>query len=108
MKRRIELTPLEDSIGWMAIVPSLPGVITEGDTKAEAIAFAEEAADLYIETLQAKGWDIPAEDEGGIVETPIHDKTSTRRVSTGLHQGSGKSGIRTRTATGKSRHSHKR
>jgi len=63
--RQIVLTPSEDGVGWTATVPSLPGCVTEGDTQEEAIACAHEAIALYLETFEAKGWEIPPEDEGG-------------------------------------------
>lgn len=66
--RQIVLTPLRDSLGWMAAVPSLPGCLTEGDTHAEVLAHAQEAMAVYLETLEVKGWDIPPEDGGGIVD----------------------------------------
>ena len=37
--------------GYVAIVPTLPGCHTQGDTLTEVMQNAKEAIDLYIETL---------------------------------------------------------
>ena len=52
------------------MVPLLPGCISEGDTKAEALANIKEAIELYIESLQADGEPIPSEEavEEAVVE----------------------------------------
>ena len=43
---------LEDETGgYVAIVPSLPGCHTQGDTLAEVMENVKEAIDLYVETL---------------------------------------------------------
>jgi predicted RNase H-like HicB family nuclease len=43
---------LEDETGgYVAIVPALPGCHTQGDTLTEVKKNAKEAIDLYIETL---------------------------------------------------------
>jgi predicted RNase H-like HicB family nuclease len=49
--------------GYTAIVPSLPGCVTFGDTIEEAIKMAKEAIELYIESLREKGEEIPTEDK---------------------------------------------
>lgn len=48
--------------GYTAIVPSLPGCVTYGDTIEEAIEMAKEAIELYIESLKAHGEEIPTEE----------------------------------------------
>ncbi|MCU0550649.1 MAG: type II toxin-antitoxin system HicB family antitoxin [Leptolyngbya sp. Prado105] len=53
-KRKVLLYPGED--GYFVVeVPSLPGCITQGKTREEALANAEEAIALYIEVLQDRG-----------------------------------------------------
>ena len=43
---------LEDETGgYIAIVPALPGCHTQGDTLAEIVENVKEAIDLYMETL---------------------------------------------------------
>ncbi len=40
---------------WIAECPSLPGCISQGNTRAEAIENIREAIALYIEVLEADG-----------------------------------------------------
>lgn len=51
MKLRIILEPSEDG-GFTAIVPALPGCISEGDTKEEALTNIREAIELYLESVE--------------------------------------------------------
>ena len=60
-KFRVILEP-NDSDGYTVTVPLLPGCISEGDTKEEALANIKEAIELYIESLQADGEPIPTEE----------------------------------------------
>ena len=39
--------------GYTVYVPSLPGCISEGDTKAEALANIREAIELYLEPIES-------------------------------------------------------
>ena len=48
MKLTIVLEPQEEG-GFTAYVPSLPGCISEGDTKEEAVKNIKEAIELYLE-----------------------------------------------------------
>ncbi|MBS3105154.1 type II toxin-antitoxin system HicB family antitoxin [Candidatus Woesearchaeota archaeon] len=48
MKLTIVLEPQEEG-GFTAYVPSLPGCISQGDTKEEAIKNIKEAIELYLE-----------------------------------------------------------
>lgn len=41
----------DETGGYVAIVPALPGCHTQGDTLAEVMENAKEAIDLYWETL---------------------------------------------------------
>ena len=41
-----------DEGGFTAIVPSLPGCISEGDTREEALANIREAIELYLEPVE--------------------------------------------------------
>ena len=50
MKLKIVLEPSEDG-GYTVIVPSLPGCISEGDTKEEALENIKEAIGLYLEPV---------------------------------------------------------
>jgi len=53
MKLRVVLEPSDDG-GYTVLVPALPGCISEGQTKDEALRNIREAIDLYLE---------PAEDD---------------------------------------------
>lgn len=57
-KRKVLLYPGEDSY-FVAEVPSLPGCISQGRTRDEALENIEEAITLYIEVLQDRGESIP-------------------------------------------------
>jgi predicted RNase H-like HicB family nuclease len=50
MKLRVVLEPSEDG-GFTAYVPSLPGCISEGDTREEALQNLREAVELYLEPV---------------------------------------------------------
>ena len=50
MKLRVVLEPSEEG-GFTVTVPALPGCISEGDTKAEALANIREAIELYLEPI---------------------------------------------------------
>ena len=56
MKLRVILEPSEEG-GFTAIVPALPGCLSEGDTREEALAGIQEAIRLYLE---------PVEDDGAV------------------------------------------
>ena len=52
MKLKVVLEPSEDG-GYTIYAPSLPGCISEGDTKEEALANIREAIELYLEPTDA-------------------------------------------------------
>jgi predicted RNase H-like HicB family nuclease len=56
--RQVVISPGEDGY-FVAEVPSLPGCISQGRTRAEAITNVREAIALYIEVLEAQGTPIP-------------------------------------------------
>jgi len=56
--RQTSLYPGEDGY-WVAECPSLPGCISQGRTRAEAIENIREAIALYIEALEADGLPVP-------------------------------------------------
>ena len=53
----------EEEGGYTVIVPSLPGCVTYGETVDHAITMAKEAIELYIESLQAHGDEMPTDAE---------------------------------------------
>jgi predicted RNase H-like HicB family nuclease len=48
MKLKVVLEPSDEG-GFTVYVPSLPGCISEGDTREEALANIQEAIELYLE-----------------------------------------------------------
>lgn len=58
MVRQVLLYPGEDGY-WVAEVPSLPGCISQGATRDEALENVKEAIELYLEVLRADGQPIP-------------------------------------------------
>jgi predicted RNase H-like HicB family nuclease len=59
MKFQVILEPSEEG-GLTALVPSLPGCISEGRTREEALRNIQEAIELYLE---------PIEDDNALSET---------------------------------------
>jgi len=60
--------------GFVVSVPVLPGCVSQGDTREEALANIREAIDLYVDDCLAAGDPVPAEDSLEYVEL----KTGTR------------------------------
>lgn len=58
--RQVLIYPGEDGF-WIAECPSLPGCISQGQTRAEAIENIREAIALYIEVLDEDNLQIPQE-----------------------------------------------
>ena len=51
MKIQVVLEPSDEG-GYTALVPALPGCISEGDTKDEAIRNVREAIGVYLEPVE--------------------------------------------------------
>ncbi len=51
MKLKVVLEPSDEG-GYTVYVPSLPGCISEGDTKEEAFSNIKEAIELYMEPVE--------------------------------------------------------
>jgi predicted RNase H-like HicB family nuclease len=58
--RQVILTPGEDGY-WVAEVPSLPGCISQGKTREEALINIKEAIEGYIAALKDDGIPVPKE-----------------------------------------------
>jgi predicted RNase H-like HicB family nuclease len=56
--RQVVIYPGESGY-WVAECPSLPGCITQGKTKEEAVANMREAIEAYIEALEEDGLVVP-------------------------------------------------
>ena len=46
--------------GYVAHVPALPGCVSQGDTRGDAMANIREAIALYVEDCRAAGDPVPA------------------------------------------------
>ena len=44
---------------FVVTVPDLPDVVTEGATREEALAMAQDAIEGYLETMRERGWTRP-------------------------------------------------
>ncbi len=58
----------EDDGGYVVTVPALPGCVSQGDTREEALRNIEEAIEIYLEDVKAAGETIPSEEGREYVE----------------------------------------
>ena len=65
----IILTPGEDGY-VVATCPILPGCVSQGATREEALANVAEAAQLTLVGRRDEGWDVPSEYELRRIEIP--------------------------------------
>jgi antitoxin HicB len=56
----VEPLPQEDGGGFIATVPDLPGCMSDGGTRQEALANVEDAIRAWIEAAQELGHPVPA------------------------------------------------
>jgi len=66
--------------GFTVIVPALPGCVTYGETYDEAMAMADDAIRVYLESLAEDGEEIPAPDADNLIST-INVKVSPQIFS---------------------------
>ena len=59
VKLPVLLTPGEDGY-VVARIPVIPGCVSQGKTREEALVNIREAALLCLEVKEEEGWDIPA------------------------------------------------
>lgn len=67
MKYRVLIEQDEDGM-FVAEVPSLPGCISQGKTRAEALKNIQEAIEVYLDSLKAHNEPIPPSIDEEIVE----------------------------------------
>jgi predicted RNase H-like HicB family nuclease len=67
MKYRVLVEQDEDGM-FVAEVPSLPGCISQGETRADALLNIQEAIEAYLETLEAHGEPVPPSIHEEVVE----------------------------------------
>lgn len=70
MKYRVLIEQDEDSI-YVAQVPALPGCISQGQTRDEALHNVKEAIELYIESLEALNEPVPPPISEELVEVNV-------------------------------------
>jgi len=58
MKYRVFIEQDEDNV-YVATVPSLPGCVSQGKTRSEALENIKEAITGYLESLKAHGEPVP-------------------------------------------------
>jgi predicted RNase H-like HicB family nuclease len=61
--RQVILHPGEDG-QWVAEVPSLPGCISQGATKEEALENIRDAIEAWIEAAETMGHEVPGDSLG--------------------------------------------
>lgn len=57
--------------GYVATVPALPGCVSQGRTKRDAIKNIKEAIEVYIEALLEDGLPVPVEAGKELVEVEV-------------------------------------
>ena len=70
MKFRVHVEPDEDGV-FIATVPALPGCMSQGQTRAGAVANVQEAIAAYIESLEQHGDPIPPAITEEVVEVTV-------------------------------------
>ncbi len=70
MKYRVVIEQDEDG-AFVAQVPALPGCVSQGKTRSEALKNIKEAIELYLESLKAHNEPIPPSIEEEILEVNI-------------------------------------
>jgi len=61
----------EEDGRYVATVPVLPGCVSQGDTREEALKNIEEAIEVYLGDVRAAGESVPVEDERAFVEVAL-------------------------------------
>ena len=72
MRYTVVLEQEEDG-GYVASVPALPGCVTQGDNRAEAMSNIREAIALYVEDCRDAGDPVPTEAGKEFIENPLMD-----------------------------------
>jgi predicted RNase H-like HicB family nuclease len=68
VKLTVVLEPSDEG-GYTVFVPSLPGCISEGDTREAALANIKEAIDLYLEAVEDDA--CCASDDAEVIEVAV-------------------------------------
>lgn len=59
--RQVLIYPDAEDGGWICEVPSLPGCVTQGVTREDALRNVRDAIDAWIEGAKHLGRDVPAD-----------------------------------------------
>lgn len=70
MKYRVLIEQDEDGV-FVVEVPALPGCISQGKTREEALVNIQEAIAVYLESLKAHGEPIPPPIQEEVVEVAV-------------------------------------
>jgi predicted RNase H-like HicB family nuclease len=70
MKFRVTIQRDEDGI-YVAEAPALPGCVSQGATRSEALNNVREAVALYLESLKAHGDPIPPPIDEEVIEVSV-------------------------------------
>lgn len=70
MRYRVLIEQDEDGV-YVAEVPALPGCVSQGHTRAEALTNVKEAIAGYVESLEAHGEPIPPSISEEVVEVDL-------------------------------------
>lgn len=69
MRYRVLIEQDEDGM-FVAEVPALPGCLTQGQTRSEALDNAREAVGAYLESLKKHGEPVPPSIHEEVIEVP--------------------------------------
>lgn len=64
LMRQVVIYPDREDGGWVAEVPSLPGCITQGDTRADVLRNARDAIETWIDGARKSGLRPLGHDDG--------------------------------------------
>jgi predicted RNase H-like HicB family nuclease len=70
MKFRVLIEPDEDGV-FVAEVPSLPGCVSQGETRREALDNIREAIELYLESLREHDEPVPPSIDEELVDIAV-------------------------------------
>ncbi len=57
--------------GFVATVPALPGCVSQGRTRRQALRNAKEAIEVYIEALLEDGMPVPVQTDAELVDVEV-------------------------------------
>jgi predicted RNase H-like HicB family nuclease len=70
MKYRVLIEQDEDGV-FVAEVPALPGCLSQGQTRADALKNIQEAIEVYLESLKAHDEPIPPSIDEEVIEVVV-------------------------------------